>query len=213
MPKGVCAMPPAAVDYRPLLRAGLLNLDRWVKDGTPPPASRYPRLADGSLVAMISLPAPIPGFVMSKGPNQRIRLDYGANFSKGIIDKVLPTTLPGSYTAMVPKVDADGNEVSGLRLPTITVPTGTATGWNMRAANMGGDGEMCYLDGAFVPFAKTKTERAANGDPRPSLQERYRDGADYAERVRQAATALEREGYLLQEDVKRIAEKATATTW
>src|SRR5215204_953710 len=213
MPKGVCAMPPDHVDYRPVLRVSLRALDRWVKDGTPPPRSRYPRIADGTLIESIAPADNIPGFTLAKGPNPRIRLDYGADFGKGIIDKALPITLKESYRVLVPKVDADGNEVSGVRLPDIAVPTGTATGWNVRTPDAGGGGELCYLQGAFVPFAKTKAEREASGDPRPSLQERYRDGADFAEKVRQAAIALEREGYLLQEDVKRIADKATAMTW
>jgi hypothetical protein len=142
-----------------------------------------------------------------------VRLDYGPDFAKGIIDKVLPVTLDGSYKTLVPKVDSDGNEVAGLRLPDIAVPTGTATGWNMRAPGMGGDGEMCYLDGAFLAFAKTKAEREAAGDPRPSLAERDRDNADYVERVEKSATALAHDGYLLQEDVKRIVDKAGTVTW
>jgi hypothetical protein len=213
MPKGVCAMPPTRVDYRPLLRGVLMNLDRWVKDGAPPPASRYPRIDDGSLVAMIKLPTAIPGFTLSHGPNPKIRLDYGPDYAKGIVAKVLPVTLKESYKTLVPNVDADGNETSGIRLPDITVPTGTATGWNMRAKDAGGDGEMCYLDGAFVAFAKSKAERESKGDPRPSLAERYRDHADYAERVQKAAAALEHDGYLLREDVKRIVDKASASTW
>ena len=77
----------------------------------------------------------------------------------------------------------------------------------------GGTGELCYLDGAFIPFAKTKAEREATKDPRPSLAERYRDNADYSERVKAAATALERDGYLLPEDTKRIVERAAKLTW
>jgi hypothetical protein len=77
----------------------------------------------------------------------------------------------------------------------------------------GGTGELCYLDGAFIPFAKTKAEREATKDPRPSLAERYRDNADYSERVKAAATALEGDGYLLPEDTKRIVEHAAKLTW
>ena len=114
---------------------------------------------------------------------------------------------------LVPSVDADGNETAGVTLPEISVPTGTATGWSVRSEAGGGTGELCYLDGAFIPFAKTKAEREATKDPRPSLAERYRDNADYAARVKAAATALERDGYLLPEDVKRIVDKATTLTW
>src|SRR5262249_32182286 len=159
-------------------------------------------IADGALVATTGPAAPIPGVTPAKGPNRRIRVDYGPDFDKGIISKALPVELADAYRVLVPKVDADGNELSGVRLPEIAVPTGTGTGWNVRAPQAGGAGELCYLQGSFVPFAKTKTEREARGDQRPSLAERYRDGADYIERVRQAAEALQREGYLLEEDVK-----------
>jgi len=212
MPNGVCAMPSNRTDYRPLLRAAVVALDRWAKDGTPPPASRYPRIADGSLVDKITF-GPIPGLTPAKGPAARPLVDYGPQFDKGILGKALPVVLKDSYRVLVPKVDADGNEVAGIRLPEVSVPTATGMGWNVRAADAGGAGELCYLEGSAVPFAKTKAERAAKGDPRPSLEERYRDGADYAQQVRQAATALQREGYLLEEDVRRIVERATAFTW
>src|SRR5262249_20397148 len=158
---------------------------RWVKDGTPPPASRYPRVADGALVAMAAPSVAIPGFTAPKGPNPRPRFDYGPDFSaKGLIEKTLPVALPDRYAVLVPKVDADGNDVSGVRLPDIAVPTGTATGWSVRSASAGGAGELCYLDGAFIPFAKTKAEREASGDGRASLEERYGGPADYAAKVR-----------------------------
>jgi Alpha/beta hydrolase domain len=213
MPKGVCATPFNTVDYRPLLRAALAALDRWVKDGTAPPPSRYPRIADGSLVATAAPSAAIPGFPLAKGPNQRPRLDYGPDFGKGIIGNTLPVALADSYRALVPQVDADGNEASGVRLPDIAVPTATTSGWAVRSADAGAAGELCYLDGSLLPFARTKAEREAKGDPRPSLAERYRDPADYAAKVQQAASGLAQAGYLLPEDVQRLTERAASFAW
>jgi hypothetical protein len=210
MPKGVCDAPWNPIDRRPLLRALLLALDQWVKDGKAPPPSRYPRIADGSLVAMTATETAIPGRPPAKGPNQRPRFDYGPNFGKGIIDNVLPVELADRYGVLVPKVDADGNETAGVLLPDVAVPTGTATGWALRGRDAGGAGELCYLDGSFVPFAKTKAEREANRDPRPSLEERYRNHADYAAQVERGAAALARDGFLLPEDVQRIVAKAGA---
>ncbi len=210
--QGVCANPGNRTDYRPFLRAALANLDRWVKDGVAPPASRYPRIADGTLVESLQV-APIPGMSMPRGPSLRPRIDFGPDFDKGIIGRALPTELKESYRVLVPKVDADGNEVAGLRLPDITVPVGTAAGWNVRTAEAGAAGELCYLQGSFVPFAKTKAEREAKKDPRPSLEERYKDRADYAARVRQATAALQRDGYLLQEDATRIVARAASVAW
>ena len=213
MPKGVCAMPYNLTDYRPLLRGALVALDRWVKDGTPAPKSRYPRIADGALVPAIKLDPAIPGLAMAKGPNPKPRLDFGPDIDRGIIGKALPVALKAQYRVLVPRVDADGNETGGLALPEISVPTGTAMGWSVRSEFGGGTGGLCYLDGAFLPFAKTKAEREATKDPRPSLAERYRDNADYAERVKAAAIALEHDGYILPEDTKRIADRAAKLTW
>src|SRR5262249_26373729 len=190
MPKGVCAMPPDRIDYAPLMRATLAALDRWATDGTPPPPSRPPRIDDGTLVEMTGPTVKIPGFIAAKGPNQRPRFDYGPDFAKGIVGNVLPVATAERYRVLVPKVDQDGNETSGLRLPDIAVPTATAMGWSVRSANAGGAGELCYLDGSYLPFAKTKAEREASGDGRLSLEDRYKGPADYAAKVHDAAAAL-----------------------
>jgi hypothetical protein len=213
MPKGVCAMPPDRIDYAPLLRAALMSLDRWVREDVPPPPSRHPRIDDGTLVEMTAPAVAIPGFVAAKGPNPRPRFDYGADFAKGIIDKAPPVALAERYRVLVPKIDRDGNETSGILLPDIAVPTATAMGWSVRAAEAGGAGELCYLDGSWLPFARTRAEREASHDGRPSLEERYAGPADYAAKVRAAAAALQRDGYLLPEDVERISAQAATVAW
>jgi hypothetical protein len=212
MPRGICALPPNPVDARPVLRAMTLALDAWVKDGTPPPPSRHARLDDGSLVPIERLGFPrLPGVEIPAAPMPRKRLDYGPDWAKGILSRVLPEAIAPAYPVLVPRVDADGNEVAGIRLPDVAVPTATSTGWALRAAGAGATGAICGLDGSHIPFARTKAEREAKGDPRPSLAERYVDPADYVARVRQAATTLERERYLLAEDVQRIVDEATTT--
>ena len=213
MPKGVCATPYNTVDYRPLLRGALAALDRWVKDGAAPPPSRHPRLADETLVPMTAPGVPIPGFPLPQGPNPRPRFDYGPDFAKGIISQTLPVTLGDHYKVLVPKVDADGNETTGVRLPDIAVPTATNTGWAVRSGEAGAAGELCYLDGSRLPFARSKAEREAQGDPRPSLEERYRGPADYAAKVQSAVSTLTKEGFLLPEDAQRITERAASTAW
>jgi len=114
---------------------------------------------------------------------------------------------------LVPQVDTDGNEIGGVRLPDIAVPTATATGWALRSKQAGGAGQLCYLDGSYIPFAKTKAERLQKHDTRPSLEERYRGTAEYVARVTSAAAALEKAGYLLGEDRERIVAKAQALSW
>lgn len=211
MPKGVCALPPNPVDARPVLRAMTLALDAWVKDGTAPPLSRHPRVDDGSLVTMDRLGFPrVPGVEIPSAPMPRRRLDYGPDWAKGILGRVLPEAIDPPYTVLVPRVDADGNDVGGIRLPDVAVPTATVTGWALRAPGAGAAGAICGLDGSFVPFALTRAERESKGDPRPSLAERYPDRADYVGKVRAVAAALEKERYLLAEDVERIAAEAAA---
>lgn len=215
MARGVCALPPnLEIDPRPAMRAILLALDKWVKDGTPPPASSYPRVQDKLLVAAKQLQFPkIPGVALPVEPNPKEHFDYGPDFDKGIIAPGLPKLAKGRYTVLVPQVDRDGNEVGGIRMPELAVPIGTATGWSLRAADDGGAGELCYLDGIFVPFAKTKAERIAKRDPRLSLAERYRSKEDYVAKVRAAAEKLKQQGYLLDEDVERAEKRAASARW
>jgi hypothetical protein len=113
----------------------------------------------------------------------------------------------------VPKVDADGNDIGGIRLPALEVPIGTYTGWNLRPRGLA-EGDLAGLLGSFIPFAKTKLQRRKSGDPRLSLQERYKDRADYVRRVSQAARYLVEQRYLLPEDAERIiGEAAKARTF
>jgi hypothetical protein len=114
---------------------------------------------------------------------------------------------------LIPQVDNDDNEIGGVRLPDIEVPVATATGWALRAKDAGGAGELCYLDGSYIPFAKNKAERIAKHDNRLSLEERYRDKADYVGQIAHSAEALEKSGYILAEDRQRIIERAEAMPW
>jgi len=126
-----------------------------------------------------------------------------------VITLMPPVTVPGKeYTVLVPRVDADGLDVAGLRRPDdIETPLATHTGWNQRAAGFR-HGDLSALSGMYVPFAETRGERLASGDPRLSIEERYRNHGDYVSQVRAAALALRAQGYLLQEDVRRIIDEA-----
>jgi len=107
------------------------------------------------------------------------------------------------YPLLVPKVDKDGNEIAGIRAVNLQVPLATHAGWNLRAKGFIED-ELCYLNGQYIPFAKTKEERENTGDPRLSIEERYKDHADYVQQVSRAARTLVDERFLLQEDAERI---------
>jgi hypothetical protein len=133
--------------------------------------------------------------------------DFGPKFDVGILSVLPPHRLGTPYPALVPKTDADGNDVAGIRLPEVAVPVATYAGWNLRALPPGGD-EGCDAAGQMIAFAKDKAERVASGDPRPSIEERYPGHIDYVNRVTAAAEALVRDRLLLDEDVAAYVRKA-----
>ena len=193
------------VDYRPLMRAALYHLDRWVTHNESPPANGYPHHADGSAVNADDLADWFNGLPGVEFPtHQKImrRLDFGP-------DRAVPTVIPPAvgerYPSVVSAIDADGNEVGGIRLPAIEAPLGTYTGWNVRHRDIGGAGQTMAPGGTVVggaiPFAATREERLASGDPRASIEERYASRDEYLERVRACAESLVESGYVLAEDV------------
>jgi hypothetical protein len=194
-----------AVNYAPLVRAALLNLDRWVADGTEPPPSVFPRIADGTAITpeeALAQYRAIPGAVVAD-PERRLmvwRTDVGPEAASGVMQ--VPAHLGERYQNYVSALDADGNEVGGIRMPDVSVPVATYTGWNPRAPETGGAGQINLMQGSTFPFAATRAERERNGDLRPSIEERYRDREAYLAQVRAAAEALVARRYMLAEDVE-----------
>jgi hypothetical protein len=188
-------------DYIWAMRALLVSMEKWVRDGVAPPPSRYPRLQDGTLVRSTDVAYPdIPGVVSprkalpgARGVNSLVARDGGAG-----------TTLP----LLVSQVDKDGNELGGLRLPDVMVPLATTAGWNFRKAAIGGTHMFFPLLGSYVPFASTKAERERAHDPRLSIEERYQSRDQYLKQVQEAATSLVKEGYVLAEDVAAVVKHA-----
>jgi len=133
---------------------------------------------------------------------------FGPNFdSKGGRIAQLPPTLGSRYQVLVPKPDSDGLDIAGIRPLEASVPVATLTGWNIRSTGHRYP-ELCELNGSFLPFARTKAERLQSGDPRPSIEERYRDHAGYVNAIAMAAQKLVRDRFLLQEDADRYVEAA-----
>jgi Alpha/beta hydrolase domain len=183
------------VDYAPLLRACLVHLDRWVVEGVEPPPSRHPRIDDGTAVppeALVPVFKRIPEACYPAHHAKPRRLDWTS----------MPPRPGRPFGSLVSDVDGDGNEVGGIVLPELAVPLATHTGWNLRHPDVGGDEQLLVFAGATLPFHRTRAEREAAGDPRPSIEERYASRADYLERVRGAAGTLARAGYLLEEDIE-----------
>ncbi len=205
------------LEYRSLLRAALANLDRWVTDSMPPPASQHPRIADGTAVrppsAATSLGA-VPGVKLPQPVRKFTRLDFGPDPG---VPTVVPATVGRDYPCLVSQVDGDGNEVSGIRLPLVSVPLATHLGWNRRHADIGGEGQTLStggasggtLRGSSIPFAATHAEREASGDSRLSIEERYESRQAFLDRIEAAARQLVADGYLLEEDVVPTVAQAS----
>lgn len=196
-------------DYRPFLRAILIALDRWAATGEAPPASVYPKIAEGTLVDWkqdaMNFPK-IPGIHFPQVIRIPALLDFGPRWvSEGIAD-IQPPVQRGLYVMRVPKCDTDGNEVSCLLPPEVGVPLGTFTGWNPRSREAGAEGELVSLTGSYIPFAETKAEREAKGDPRLSLAERYPSHSDYIAKLSAYCRKLAAGGYVLEDDVPKLIE-------
>jgi Alpha/beta hydrolase domain len=193
------------------MRALLLALDRWVRDGVEPPPSAYPRIADGTLVTVDayreSFPR-IPNFRLPESNLQPPRLDLGGRFESERIADVVPPRMGKPFATLVPRPDADGNDMGGIALPELLVPLGTRTGFNLRSEAVGFPWATGRWDGSFLPFARTEAERQASGDPRPSLTARYADRRDYERKVRSAAAGVVGKGFLLPEDVDALVTEA-----
>ncbi len=200
----------STTDHYLPMRALLLALDRWTGSGAPPPASAYPHVADGSLVTVARYRAAFPGRTGLTPPEDDLhepRLDFGPRFAaSGIADRVPPLHGP-SYQSRVPAADADGNDRGGVRMVELQAPLGTHTGWNERAPQTGFPWATARFDGSFQPFARTEAERAASGDPRPSLQKRYPTRQRYVIAVRRAAARQAAAGFLAPEDVERAVSE------
>lgn len=213
--RGIAAYLHNTVATSMLFRANLDNLDRWATDGTPPPASRAPSVADGTLVTAgewrAGFPA-IPGMALPRGPSRLELLDFGTDVdATGVIEHEPPRVVGDrEYPVLVPAGDADGNDRAGVRAPMVQAPLGTYVGWNLRRPEFG-HGAMVGITGAYLPFPDTAEERVQTCDPRPAILQRYSDAADYAAAIRRAAETLVAEGLMLDEDVEPAV--AAAADW
>jgi hypothetical protein len=211
---GACELPNNPNPQAETMRALFVALTDWVIKDAPPPPSVYPRLAQGQLVRpdyrALGFPlipgAPLPDNLI----NPLFDYDFGPEFNYRDLAGVLtiqPPVIKRVLPMLVPKVDADGNETSGLASPLHQAPLGTYLGWNVTRTGFF-KGRGCGFAGGFIPFAKTKAERLAAGDPRPSLAERYRDHAGYVALVKKAVEDLLRQRFLLPEDAERLLRQA-----
>ena len=225
--KGNCQQLQNPLDSAPVLRALFVALDEWSTKGIAPPPSETPRLADGTLVpplpqSGVGFPK-IPGVTYTGLMSTRYLFDCGADFYRtGIMTINPPNVKPPIfnnpkngpiYVTYVPKTDADGNDIAGVRLPDVTAPLATYTGWALRSGPQANDG--CEAAGQYIPFAKTKADRMDSGDPRLSIEERYPSLAAYSSAMEKAIDDMIARRLMLPEDraanVNRLMRAAMAT--
>ncbi len=196
-----CALPVNPLQAGAPARALLVAMEAWLREGVEPPSSRYPMVSQGTLVSPAGLYAGLGmlGYRGTVGPAQLVD------------NSRVPPVVRGEYAVLVPRVEADGNAIGGLRAPVTEVTRATYTGWNPRSAGFA-EGALCYNTGGVVPLAATRAEREAAGDPRPSIAERYPTPAAYVAAVSATAQRMAAERLLLAEDVAAITAAAQGDT-
>ena len=221
-PFGMCVQQSNPNPHTWAMRALLLELVAWVKDGKEPPASVTPKIADGTLVApnqvrIPEIPAtnyggtarPALRYLANNNPLQV--LDFGPEYrpgdSSGVVTIEPPRAGVMSYGVRVPQADADGADVAGVRSVYQQAPIGSYMGWNVGRKDRFEDG-FCLFQGAFMPFAKTKEERVAASDPRPSLEERYPNKEAYVVAIRKATETLVAQRTMLPADAALLIKQA-----
>jgi hypothetical protein len=189
------------------MRALFLALDRWVRDGTEPPASATPSVKAGTLISVEEyrrIFPRLPGLSLPETNLRPPRLDLGPRFARaGIVDVVPPRT-GKPFNTLVPRPDDDGTDQDGVRLPEVAVPLGTRLGWNTRSPAAGFPWATARWDGSFLPFARTESERIAAGDPRPSIESRYASRDVFVQRIREAARVNVRQGFMRADEVEAV---------
>jgi hypothetical protein len=215
---GVAAFPPSRtigqqmnnpLDYRWAMRALLVAMNNWISDGMAPPPSAYPRIDAGTLVTPDKLKFPqLPSVTVATTPHRAYRANYGPDFiSKGIVSQE-PPKIGSAFPILVPQVDADGNELAGIRVPELAAPLATYTGWNLFNERSGPSNVVSSMQGSFIPLPRTRADREQSNDPRRAVQERYRSRDEYLASVASKANELVGKRYLLADDVARIVEQA-----
>jgi Alpha/beta hydrolase domain len=202
--------PQSPLPIRYFWRAMIAHMDTWVRHGIAPPASSFPRIADGTLVPLdrYAFPA-ISGVNKPHEANQAVRVDFGPNWRNGFLT-LQPPKLGPAFPVLVPQVNEDGNERDGVRMPEVTVPLATYTGWNLRDPAIGAPEQRVSFEGSYVPFPKTAADRQRSGDPRKSIAERYASRDEYLSLYQAAVDALVAQRWILKEDRDALLDRGKA---
>ena len=214
---GNAVLPANPLSHDEPWRAITVHFRNWVMNNTAPPPSRYPTLREGQLVApnktAMGFPT-IPGLrATAPEPDPLLDYDWGPQFDPNDasgIPTYAPPKIKQTLNMLVPKVNADGNEIGGIPVVLLEAPLGTYTGWNITASGFHA-GQLCNYAGGMVPFARTKAEREAGNDPRLSLEESYGSHAGFVDAVRKAADKVKASGFLLEKDAAAMVKAAEAS--
>lgn len=199
--------PESPLPIRYFWRSMLANMDAWVRSGTLPPASSYPKISDGTLVPLAEYKFPaISGVNRPHEANAGYRMDFGPNWSSGIVT-VQPPKVVETFPVLVPQVDSDGNERDGVRLPEITVPLATYASWNLRDPSIGAPDQRVAFEASYIAFPRTVAEREKTGDPRKSIVERYSNREEYMAKFTSALDELVKQRWILPEDRAALLER------
>jgi hypothetical protein len=199
--------PESSLPVRYFWRAMIVNMDAWVRNGTAPPDSDYPKIADHTLIPFEKYnPPAIPGVRRPHEATAAYRIDFGLNWRDGILN-MQPPKVGEAFPILVPAIDADGNERDGVRLPEISVPLASYLSWNLRDPSIGAPKERVAFEVSFVPFPKTEAERQRLRDPRRSIADRYEDHEDYLARFTNALDKLIQQRWILPEDRTAVLER------
>lgn len=197
---------PSPADYKPFVRALLLALDRWAKDGVEPPPSAYPKISEGTLVPWTQNATEFPNIPGIRYPTviqQPSFLDFGPRWQTERIVDHQPPIPRGDYRVLVPRSGQDGNELGCLSAPEVAVPVATYASWRLRSETGPAANQLYSLSGSYIPLPVTKAEREENGDPRLSLEERYGTLENYIQQLQAKCREYEEAGYLIPEDTER----------
>ena len=196
---------PLPIQY--FWRAMIANMDAWVRSNVAPPASNYPRIADGNLVPLSAYNFPaIPRVNRPHEASEADHLDFGPHWQQGILT-LQPPKVGAPFPVLVPNIDEDGNERDGVRLPEISVPLATYTGWNLRDPTIGAPDQRVAFEVSRLPFPKTAAQRQQAGDPRSSIAERYADREHYMALYKKAVDGLVADRWILNEDRDTLLQR------
>jgi hypothetical protein len=198
-----------SMEWKFFQRAMVVAMNDWITKGTEPPPSQVPSISKGELIEVAALKFPkLPNINAPKYAFHPPRLEFGPDFASKGIPAFEPPKLGAPFPALVPRVDDDGNEISGIRMAELRVPLATYTGWNLRDPKTGAPDHLVPLTGGKILFPKTRADREKSGDPRRSIEERYRDEQDYLTRTEAIARDLARQHFVLESDVPLVVSLA-----